>query len=111
MSLDMLVGIFIVAAVTVVFVTTLRHERLAETALADSRSAVHLAEHALLNLQHGQPLPDTPDGMSLSIHPAPTGVAPAGFIWAQVDATVHGHHQSLLGVVPVAALLPSGAKL
>jgi hypothetical protein len=45
----------------------------------------------------------------LTIHPAASGTAPAGFIWAKVDATVHGHRQSLLGVVPIGSI-PSETK-
>jgi hypothetical protein len=81
-----------------------RHERSAEIALADSRSAIHLAEHALLNLQHHQPPPVVTDDLHLSIQPAGGGVAPAGFAWVKVEATVHGHHEVLLGVVPSLSL-------
>jgi hypothetical protein len=109
MAIDMLFGIIIVGGVTVTLLATVRHEQSAERTLSDSRSAMHLAEHALLNLQHGQPMPASTTEAHLSIHAAPGGAAPAGFTWAKVDAAVHGHRQSLLGVVPTAAI-PSRAK-
>jgi hypothetical protein len=109
MAIDTLFGIIIVGGITMSLIATVRHEQSAERALADSRSALHLAEHALINLQHGQPLPATTIDEHLTIHPANNGTAPAGFIWAKVDAAVNGHRQSLLGVVPIAAV-PSGVK-
>jgi hypothetical protein len=75
-------------------------QRSAEAGLADSRAAVHLAEHALLNLQHGQPIPATDHSMQLSISPVAGGDVPAGFKWARVQASVHGHERSLIGIVP-----------
>jgi hypothetical protein len=100
MALDMLLGIIIVTSVTLGLVSTVHRERTVESSLADSRSALHLAEHTLLNLQHGQPVP----AGAVDIHPASGGIAPAGFLWAKVDANVHGHHQSLLGVIPIYSL-------
>jgi len=97
----MLFGIIIVGGITVALLGTMRHERSAEAALADSRSALHLAEHALLNLQHGQPMPVPSKDQQLTILRITTGTAPAGLTWVKADAAVHHHRQSLLGVVPI----------
>ena len=104
MATDMLFGIIIVAILTGVLLGSVHHERSAEAALADSRSAIHLAEHALLNLQHHQPLPSLTSEMQLKLQPSPDGTAPAGFTWAKIQATVHGHTKSLLGIVPTTSL-------
>jgi hypothetical protein len=104
MAVDVVFGIIIVAIVTTVLLGTVHHERTAEAAFADSRSALHLAEHAMLNLQHHQPLPTVSGEMSLKVQPTGDGVAPAGFAWAKIQATVHGHQRSLLGVVPTQSL-------
>jgi hypothetical protein len=109
MAVDMIFGIIIVAIITAVLLGTVRHERNAEAALADSRGAMHLAEHAMLNLQHNQPLPIVSSEMQLKVQPAGDGVAPAGFGWAKIEATVHGHHRSLLGIVPTQSL-PGGTR-
>lgn len=109
MAVDMLFGIIIVMSVAAALAGILRHQRAAEIALANSRAAVHLAEHALLNLQHGQALPRPGNDERLSIQPAATGHAPAGFAWAKVDAVVRGQHRALLGVVP-ASSLPQAEK-
>jgi hypothetical protein len=110
LAIDAVFGLTIIAAVTVVLIGTVNHERSAELRLSDSRSALHLAEHALLNLQHGQPLPPVSGDTHLAIHPANGGSAPAGYVWATVDATVHGHHRSLTGVVPLGYLSDRGGK-
>jgi hypothetical protein len=100
MTADMIFGILIVGIVTAVLLGSVRHERSAEIALADSRSALHLAEHALLNLQHHQPMPSVTGDMHLAIESVPDGTAPARFQWTKIIATVHGHRRALLGVVP-----------
>ena len=110
MAVDMLLGIVIVVGVSVMLMGAVHRERSAETQLAASRGALHLAEHALLNLQHGQSLPITSADQKLTVHPALDGKPPAGFIWAKVDATVGGHTRSLFGVVPVSSLPTSGTK-
>ena len=104
MAVDMLFGIVIVMGLTVTLAGILHRERSAENALADSRAAVHLAEHALLNLQHGQLAPQPGTDERLSIQPATSGRAPPGFAWTKVDAMVRGQHRSLLGVVPASSL-------
>jgi type II secretory pathway pseudopilin PulG len=110
--LDTLFGLIIVSAVTVTLVATVRHERAAEIKLRDSTSALHLAEHALLNLQHAQPMPATEGDTHLSIRPATGGIAPAGYTWAKVDATVHGHQRELIGLIPIVPTkpLPTGER-
>jgi hypothetical protein len=106
MAVDMLFGIIIIGGIAIALAATVRRERSAEEAMADSRSALHLAEHALLNLQHGQPMPAPAPAQHLTIHRSVDGTAPAGFIWAKVDASVNGHRQSLLGVVPAESIAP-----
>jgi hypothetical protein len=103
-AIDAMFGIIIVSVVSVVLATTLSRVRSTEIGLADSRSALHLAEHALLNLQHGQPIPVATGDSRLSIHRLATGTAPPGFIWAKVDVSLHGHNEALFGVVPIAAM-------
>jgi hypothetical protein len=105
-AIDMLFGIIIIGGITIALAATVRHERSAEDAMAESRSALHLAEHALLNLQHGQRIPSLTLDEHLTIHPVNDGSAPPGFIWAKVNATVHGHQQSILGVVPTGLIAP-----
>lgn len=100
---DTLVGIAIVAMVTGLLLLCVKHERAGEVALADSRSAIHLAEHAMLNLQHHQPLPTLHEA-KLQVRPTTDGTAPAGFAWVKIDATLHGHRQSLVGIVPTESL-------
>jgi hypothetical protein len=110
MSADMLFGIIIVMSVTITLLVTIRHVHVVEQGLSDSRGALHLAEHALLNLQHSQRLPAVTTGQTLTIHRVSSGSAAAGFAWAKVDAVVRGHAQSLLGVVPVSAIPSDGGK-
>jgi hypothetical protein len=109
-AVDMLFGIIIVMSVTVTLLVTMRHVRAAEENLSDSRSALHLAEHALLNLQHGQPMPSISREETLTIRPASNGTAPSGYAWAKVEASVRGHTQSLLGVLPISSIPSNGVK-
>jgi hypothetical protein len=107
---DAVIALFVVATATVALLATVRHEHSAELNLADSRSALHLAEHALLNLQQGQPMPVVTGESQLKIQPTPDGTAPAGYVWAKVEAVVHGHHRSLFGIVPAGSLPPAEGK-
>jgi hypothetical protein len=103
MSIDALIGMFIVAGVTIGLLTAAHSQRQAEFLLANNRSALHLAEHALLSLQHHQPAP-TLAGAKLTLQPANTGQAPPGYAWIKVTAVVAGQTQSLFGVVPLSTL-------
>jgi hypothetical protein len=110
MATDMIFGMIILSAVAIALAATSARVRSADTSLAETRRAVHLAEHALLNLQHGQPMPVTAGDVHLTIQPLSSGSAPSGFVWAKVDATVHGHRQSLIGVIPAGSISTSGGK-
>jgi hypothetical protein len=100
-AVDVVIALSIVVGLAVSLAAVVHHLRVAEASLADSRAAVHLAEHALLNLQHDQPLPAT--GTQLKVLPVAGGDVPVGFRWEQVRATVRGHEQSLIGIVPEGA--------
>lgn len=79
-------------------------ERATEQRLSDQRTAVRLAEHALLNLQHDQPLPTATSYAKIEVRAVTGGAAPAGLAWATVDAQFHGRRATLLGLVPASAL-------
>lgn len=108
--IDTVMGLAIIASVAILLIASVRHEQSAELKLTASRSAIHLAEHALLNLQHGQPMPAVTGDTHLTIHRATGGTAPAGYVWVTVDATVRGHHRSLVGVVPAGEIPSKGDK-
>ena len=98
--IDSLIGLCIVSTVTVALLSTVRHEQHAERRLGASRDALHLAEHALLNLQHHQPLPPVTRASRISLQPTATGTAPAGYLWVNIEAAVDAERQSLIGIVP-----------
>ena len=108
--LDALLGLALIATASLVLLGTIKHERAAELRLTDSRSAVHLAEHALMNLQHGQPVPALSPDTQLTIRSATGGSAPAGYVWVKVEAAVHGQHRQLFGVIPAGSLPTAGDK-
>jgi hypothetical protein len=101
---DVAVGLAILGMIAAVLASAVGRERTAELRLADDRAAARVAEHALLDLQHHQPLPQLPPEVNVAVHPLDDGKdVPAGFTWATVEAAVRGRHASLIGVVPVDA--------
>ncbi len=110
MAVDVLMALAIVSALAITLSAVVYRQRAAEAGLNDSRSAVYLAEHALLNLQHDQPLPALNRDTTLKIIPVINGEAPAGFVWVDARAAVHGHERSLLGIVPASAIHTAGAN-
>jgi hypothetical protein len=102
---DIMIGLGMVAALAAVLASAVGRERTAELRLADDRAAVRVAEHALLDLQNSQPLPPLPADVRVAVHAVSDApVAPAGFAWADVEATVRGRQASLVGIVPAGAM-------
>jgi hypothetical protein len=102
---DVAVGLSILGLLAAVLASAVGRERTAELRLADDRAAARVAEHAMLNLQHRQPLAQVPTDVRVSVRKLDDSkdVSP-GFVWAQVDATVRGRHSSLVGLAPVDAI-------
>jgi hypothetical protein len=99
-AIDALIALGIVAGLAIMLAAAVRQHRTAAIGLADARSAVHLAEHAMLNLQHHQKIPVIGRDSRLQILPVTGGDVPPGYQWAEVRATVAGHERSLIGIIP-----------
>jgi hypothetical protein len=110
MAFDMIFGLIIIGAVAVMLAGVNYRALSADAGLSLSRQATHLAEHAIFNLQHHQPLPVTAGDIHLTVRSLTTGTAPMGFIWAKVDASVSGRHEFLIGIVPAGSIQTSGGK-
>ncbi len=98
-----MVGLFIVSMVAILLASAVTRQNSAQRRLADSRAATRLAEHALLNLQLAQPLPQPAAAEQIEIHPTAGGQAPAGYTWAVAHAAVRGQQATVFGVVPAGA--------
>jgi type II secretory pathway pseudopilin PulG len=103
LAADMIVAISIVGMLMILLVTTISQINSAQRRLADSRSAQRLAEHALLALQLGQPLPAPVDAEAIEIRPATGGEAPRGYKWVVARTNVGGRQAEVFGIVPSAA--------
>jgi type II secretory pathway pseudopilin PulG len=101
---DVLFALGIVGVLTVVLASAMRQEMSASKKSSDSRAAGRLAEHAMLDLQHGQPMPMNTDDVHIAVRPASGGQAPAGYSWAVVETRVNGHGATLFGLVPAGSL-------
>ena len=104
MLLDVMTGFFLLTAIgtALVVVQSARHRTAAR--FADTRSAIHLAERALSELQGRGPMPKALDDARVEIHPLPGDAPIPGMKWIQIRAIVHGQSASLCGLVPAAAL-------
>jgi hypothetical protein len=116
LELDILAGLFIVAALTLSLAAVLGRQHRAVQKLADSRAAMQVAETVLTDLQAGragpggapQPGGGGPD-TSVEVRPAGDGANAANAAdahsgtWVEVVVTVRGGHASLVGPVPSAA--------
>lgn len=99
--IDALFAIGIIAILTVALTQSVTQQRRAQERLAASRSAVRLAEQALVALQAGQPAPAPPQGTTLEVRPAPEArAAPAGWRWVTVHVRHAGRIGELTGLAP-----------
>jgi len=98
---DAVVGLALLGIIAGMLAVALNRQQLALRRLADSRAACRLAENTLANLRSGRAAPhpaadtDTVRWRRIDL-PRP----PAGMVWVQVDATVNGRQNSLIGLVP-----------
>src|SRR5687767_15362222 len=107
---DAVIGIAIVAVLSVSLIGVLGRRRQAAQKLSDLREATRAAEAALTDLQAGRPVrAATAPGFAVRVTPSPvaTGTAaapaPAGRAWVDVEATVGGQRATLTGFAPAGA--------
>jgi type II secretory pathway pseudopilin PulG len=96
---DLLVGLGIVAVLTVsVFVILDRASRIA-TKMSDSRNSARTAEAVLADLQADRPAGPSRD-FKINVRAEPDGVAVPGHVWVRVTAAAHDQSAELVGLVP-----------
>src|SRR5688572_2067671 len=97
---DAVMGIAIVAVLSVSLIGVLGRRRQAAQKLSDLREATRAAEATLTDLQAGGPPPAPGSGKVVrSLAPSET----AGNAWVEVEATVGGQRAVLAGLVPAGA--------
>jgi hypothetical protein len=97
---DLVIGLGLVTIVGLLLAGAVGRSGATEQRLADQRAAVRVAEHAMLNLQRHQPLPQLGGDVRIATRAVDGADAPAGFSWTAVDATVRGRRATLVGLVP-----------
>ena len=109
--LDAVFGLTIIGILTVAMATATGRQRSASLRLADSRSAVRIAEAALLDMQSNRQPGEKPVDCSIVISPA-AGAQEAvkGFQWVKVNVVYRGRSASLIGLVPESNMPPSSPK-
>ena len=98
---DAVIGLALLAILSVALISIVRRERRAATVLSDQREATGAAEAVLSGLQAR--LPPAP-GTDVRLTPSPGGDPVAGQAWVEVRATVRGRSASVVGLVPEDAL-------
>ena len=123
-EIDVLAGLFIVAALTMALAAVLGRQHRAVQKLADTRAAMQVAETVLTDLQAGRPGPGSGrgDDTSVEVRPLEEGGAPGAAAgpgvahtgkWVEVVVSVRGGRASLVGAVPqsaAATTTPGGAR-
>jgi len=124
-EIDVLAGLFIVAALTMALAAVLGRQHRAVQKLADTRAAMQVAETVLTDLQAGRPGPGSGrgDDTSVEVRPLEEGGAPGAAAgpgvahtgkWVEVVVSVRGGRASLVGSVPQSAAAttksPGGAR-
>ena len=108
---DAVIGIAIVAVLSVSLIGALGRRRQAAQKLSDLREATRAAEATLTELQAGGPAPASGSGKVL--RPLAASATP-GLAWVEVEATVGSQRAVLAGVVPAgrvpAGQVPGGAS-
>jgi len=103
---DVLTGLAILLVMTSLLAVALKRHYAASEKLADSRSAVRLAERTLLAMQHHQPAPL--ELAKIEITPRNDQPAPQGFAWAHVQVSLANSKAELIGIVPSDTLAKEG---
>ena len=98
---DAVIGIAIVAVLSVSLIGLLGRRRQAAQRLADLREATRAAEAVLTNLQAGKPAwgPGAAPGSAATVRQLAPSDAP-GRAWVEVDVTVGSQRALLAGLVP-----------
>jgi type II secretory pathway pseudopilin PulG len=101
---DVITGLVLLAALGTALVIAQSARSHAARKLADTRTAIRLAERSLIELQSGRSIPaDTPNAR-VEVRPLTSETGIAGKKWIQVRTTLHGQSASLCGLVPTQAV-------
>jgi type II secretory pathway pseudopilin PulG len=109
---DAVIGIAIVAVLSVSLIGVLGRRRQAAQKLSDLREATRAAEAAMTDLQAGRPPRASASGSTLRITPSPvaagsaTAAATGDRVWVDVEATVGGQRATLTGLAPAGSSTP-----
>ena len=110
MLMDVIVGLIVVAVLTVTLGVAVTKQRRASDRLGDSRESARLAEQTLTALQTAVPPPAAPEGATVSVRRDEATKAPDGCMWAVVTVTQNGRSVDLCGIVRKGADAASGGK-
>jgi len=100
--MDMIIGMLLLGALTVVLAVGARAQQRGAAHLNDSRAALRGAEAALLELQTGAAQPSPRRGVTVRVIEDATTAAPPRHRWVSVEATCNGRVASLYGLIPSA---------
>jgi type II secretory pathway pseudopilin PulG len=97
-TIDALIGLLIVAVLAAALGVALARQRRALTRFEDARSAIHLAERTLIELQNRRTL--TRGRAEVAVRNLDDTAAPDGYAWIEITASVGGRDAVILGLVP-----------
>ena len=99
MLIDVIVGLIVVAILTVTLGVAVTKQRRATDRLGDSRESMRLAEQTLTSLQTAAPPPTAPQDVTVSVKRDDSIRAPSGCVWALVTVTQNGRSVELAGII------------
>lgn len=108
MILDATLGLALAAALLVMLTVAVGQQRRGARHFAEQRALVRAAEAALIDLQRHQPPTADDDAIRVEVQPLDAAGAPLARRWVQVRASRGEQSAALVGLVPDAALNPSG---
>ena len=100
---DLVIGLGLVTVVGLLLSGAVGRAASTEQRMADQRAAARVAERAMLDLQHRQPVPSLGGDVRIIVRPVAGDTAPTGFKWTAIDATVRGRRATLIGLIPIDA--------
>jgi type II secretory pathway pseudopilin PulG len=99
LAADTIVALFIIGMLSMILVVGLSMAQKARDRLADQRSAIHLAETLMTQIQTHQPIA-MPNEAKINVQPVEAADGPVDGQWVRVQVEYHKATASLVGLTP-----------
>ncbi len=103
--IDAVTALVVVGILGVALAMTLHHHHRAERALSDGRTALRLAERALVMMQYEQTRPRSTEQTIISVRPIPDAPAVEDDVWVTVTVEYADRRAEVIGLAPIDVML------